>query len=201
MHPSSRQITSLYQTHGAAWAQNRTKALIERHWLDAFLGNMPTGPKTVLDIGCGTGDPIARYLIDNSCQITGLDGASNMTAAARATFPDHDWVTADMRQIPDIGPFNGLIAWHSFFHLPPDDQRRMFPTFRRLATLGAPLMFTSGTEAGEAIGMLEGEPLYHASLDTAEYQSLLAKHGFTVLHHLENDPACGSANIWLAQRL
>ena len=43
----------------------------------------------------------------------------------------------------------------------------MFPIFRDHAAAGCALMFTSGPSAGEAIGSYQGEPLYHASLDTA----------------------------------
>ncbi|KAG1439007.1 hypothetical protein G6F57_019593 [Rhizopus arrhizus] len=98
-----------------------------------------------------------------------------------------------MRQLTGIGPFHGLIAWHSFFHLRPEDQRLMFPIFRRLAAPGAVLMFTSGTALGEAIGTFEGKPLYHGSLDASEYRQLLAENGFSVVRHQQEDPAQGAA--------
>ena len=63
---------------------------------------------------------------------------------------------------------------------------------------GAPLIFTSGPGAGEAIGDWQGEPLYHASLDSTEYRSLLAANGFDVLEYAIEDPDCGHATIWLA---
>jgi len=76
----------------------------------------------------------------------------------------------------------------------------MFRTFRRLAAPRAVLMFTSGTSLEEASGQLEGRPLYHGSLDRDEYRQLLNANGFTVKRHVENDPACGGATVWLAQR-
>ena len=60
-------------------------------------------------------------------------------------------------------------------------------------------MFTSGPAHGVAIGTFEGEPLYHASLDGAEYRALLHQNGFTVMAHVTEDPACGRHTIWLAQ--
>jgi hypothetical protein len=52
----------------------------------------------------------------------------------------------------------------------------MFSIFRLHAAPGAALMFTSGPSHGEVVGQLEGEPLYHASLDAAAYrQSFGAK--------------------------
>jgi hypothetical protein len=60
-------------------------------------------------------------------------------------------------------------------------------------------MFISGPSASEAIGAYRGEPLYHASLDEAEYRSLLDKHGFDVESHVVEDPNCGRHTIWLGQ--
>ena len=76
----------------------------------------------------------------------------------------------------------------------------MFPIFRTHAAQRAALMFTSGPAHGVAIGTFEGEPLYHASLDPAEYRALLDKNGFAVVAHAVEDPTCGGHTIWLAQR-
>jgi hypothetical protein len=96
--------------------------------------------------------------------------------------------------------FTGLIAWDSFFHLSPDDQRLMFPVFRAHATPGAGLLFTSGPRHGEGIGDVHGDPLYHASLAPDEYRSLLAANEFDVVSFVPEDPACGGHTIWLARR-
>jgi len=76
----------------------------------------------------------------------------------------------------------------------------MFSRFQAHAAPGAALMFTSGDAEGEAIGELEGDPLYHGSLDPEEYRSLLADAGFAVIAHIAKDPACGHRTIWLAQQ-
>jgi hypothetical protein len=49
----------------------------------------------------------------------------------------------------------------------------MFPGFRAHAAPRTPLMFTSRPAYGEGIGRLEGDPLYHVSLDATEYRQLL----------------------------
>ena len=77
----------------------------------------------------------------------------------------------------------------------------MFAVFRDHAASRAALMFTSGPALGEAIGEFEGEPLYHASLDPDEYRALLMAHGFAVVSHVADDPACNGHTVWLAQRL
>ncbi len=46
-----------------------------------------------------------------------------------------------------------------------------------------------------------GEALYHASLDAGEYQLLLKDNGFELVEHRFDDPRCGGATVWLAQKL
>ena len=153
----------------------------------------------MLDLGCGTGVPIARYLMEQSCQVTGVDASSAMIARCVDRFPERTWHLADMRTLALNRRFDGILAWDSFFHLTQDDQRRMFPIFKRHAAAGAALMFTSGPSAGEAIGSFEGEPLFHASLDTDEYRRLMHDNGFDVVAHVVADPTCGDRTIWLAR--
>jgi hypothetical protein len=45
-----------------------------------------------------------------------------------------------------------------------------------------------------------GENLYHASLSTNEYKELLEANNFKVLIHTIEDPECGDATIWIAQK-
>ena len=171
---------------------------MERRWLDAFVAAMPKDGGRVLDLGCGNGVPMARCLIERGCGVTGVDGSASMIGQAREALPEGEWIVGDMRRLQVEGPFGGILAWHSLFHLPRDDQRALLSGLDILALPGAALMFTSGTEDGEVLGRLEGEALYHASLDTAEYRDILDRHGFDILEHVVSDPDCGGATVWLA---
>jgi SAM-dependent methyltransferase len=200
MLSDSDTIIPLYQRHAQAYDRLRSRSLFEKAWLDAFAALLPAGG-SVLDIGCGMGEPIAGDLIGRGFVFTGIDSSPDMIAMARARFPQQTWEVVDMRTLSFGHMFDGLIAWDSFFHLTPDDQRRMFAIFRDHAAPRAALMFTSGPAHGEAIGEFEGEPLYHASLNPAEYRALLDAHGFRVLRHVTDDPACGGHTVWLAHRM
>lgn len=196
------QIVALYERRARDWDHDRGRALPDRPpfeapWLDRFAGLLDG--RDVLDVGCGSGDPIARYLIDRGLAWTGVDSAPTLTSICRDKFPDHAWITADMRILALERTFAGIIAWHSLIHLTPDDQARMFPVLRRHARSGSVLMFTSGHSHGEIIGQWHGEPLYHGSLDPEEYKVLLACNGFDLIEMWFNDPACGHATVWLAR--
>jgi SAM-dependent methyltransferase len=198
MSSPSERIVSLYQRYAIDWDRERGRCLVEKAWLDRLLTLLPLNA-SILDIGCGSAEPIARYFIEQGCDVTGIDSSSTLIGMCKERFPDQDWIVADMRTLSLDRHFDGILAWNSFFHLSQEDQRRMFPIFRRHARPKAALMFTSGPSHGEAIGTYKGEPLYHGSLDGAEYRSLLYQNGFDVVSHVVEDPNCGHHTVWLSQ--
>jgi SAM-dependent methyltransferase len=193
------RIPGLYEENAAAWDRQRGRDLHEAPWLERFSALIPAGG-SLLDIGCGMAEPIARWFVDRGLRVTGVDTSPSLIALARGRFPQQEWLVADMRSL-DLGRrFDGLIAWHSLIHMTPEDQRAMFARFAAHAVSRAPLMFTSGYKHGESIGQWQSEPLYHGSLDPGDYKTLLAENGFGVVAHKLCDPDCGSATIWLAVR-
>lgn len=196
----AQKIIQIYQKYGRDWTELRGDYLYEKAWLDHFLALLPATDASVLDLGCGSGHPIAAYLIENGCQVTGVDRSEVMLEMARESFPEQTWINADMRHFRFDQQFDGILAWDSFFHLTPDDQREMFAQFSAHAKLGAALMFTSGPSHGEAIGEMFGEPLYHASLDAEEYRALLAQYSFDVVKMVAEDAECTGHTVWLAKK-
>lgn len=192
-------VIDVYQRHGTAWAKLRGNKLTEGDWLDRFSALLPIGA-AVLDIGCGSGLPLARELASRGFVITGVDAVPAMLSMFEANMPGAQTLLMDMRKLSLHQQFHGLLAWDSFFHLSPEDQRPMFERFGAHAAKGAALMFTSGPREGSAIGTLEGSPLYHGSLSPAEYRTLLSSAGFEVIDHREEDPTCGYRTVWLAQK-
>lgn len=197
----TEETQNVYKTYNkiAQWfSENRDSELIEKNYLDDLINLLPANA-TILDLGCGTGNPILKYLIDQKLYVVGVDASIEMFNIARSNFPSVEFVLQDMRLLHLDKKFDAIIAWHSFFHLPASDQPEMFKRFEQHLNPGGILLFTSGTENGEAWGMNGGENLFHASLDTKEYENLLEKHRFEILKHQVNDPDCGFATVWMAQ--
>jgi predicted TPR repeat methyltransferase len=199
MSEDAERIAGLYERHAAAWDRARLQSTPPTRWLQAFISAM--GPNaSVLDLGCGAGVPMAACLIGAGVRITGFDTSPALIALACSRFPDQRWRVGDMRNLALGETFDGILAWHSFFHLTPGDQAAMFAVFAAHLKSGGALMFTSGDEEGIALGEFEGEPLYHASLSPQHYRALLAAHGFTVIDHIASDAETGHATVWLARK-
>lgn len=196
-----RECKNVYQVYniiGHWFAENRYAGLMEKTYLDDLLKRLPADA-AVLDLGCGNGKPIMEYLIGQKVNVLGIDASEQMLEIAKVNFPSTRFMVQDMRNLNVGEKFDAIIAWHSFFHLPADDQPNMFKIFSQHLNPNGILLFTSGTERGEAWGVVGGENLFHASLDSTEYRLLLKTHHFEVLKHQINDPECGGANVWMAE--
>lgn len=199
MDDAAHRVVDLYDRHASAWDDTRRlSTLTERAWLQRLADLLSPGA-AILDLGCGSGVPIARHLIQQGYSVTGVDASPAMIALCRERLPDAVFHVADMRTLALGRRFDAIIAWDSFFHLTPDDQVRMFAVFAAHAAPGAALMFTSGPARGESIGSFAGEALYHASLDADEYRDSLRRHGFVVISHVALDASCGDHTVWLAR--
>lgn len=192
---------NVYKTYNkiANWYdEHRSRNLFEKPWLDKALALLPLKGE-ILDLGCGTGQPMIPYFVKNGFEITGVEASKKMLDIAKAYDIKAKLVCADMRTINLDKKFDCIIAWHSFFHLPQSDQRLMFDIFVKHLKRRGVLLFTTGWEDGEIWGDNGGQMLYHASLEPNEYRHLLTTHGFELLEHKVSDPACGDATIWLAR--
>ena len=197
--PASR-IVAHYERHATTWdADRQNSCWNDKIWHDRFIARLGKGAK-VLDLGCGSGRPVAQHMAEQGLRVTGVDTSPTMISLCRSRLLDAEWIIADMRHLALGRRFDGILAWDSFFHLNHDDQRRMFPIFADHAAAGTILMFNAGPKHGEAVGEYKGDPLYHASLSPSEYRALIGRFGFAVMEHATNDAAAGGRTVWFCRR-
>lgn len=155
-----------------------------------------TNDAIILDLGCGTGLPIAQFFINSGYHVTGVDISKNMIKKCQTRFPSQEWIIADMTQLSLMKTFNAIIMWDSFFHLTPDKQKNMFSVLRKHCANNALLVFNSGTTNGESYSNWAGQDFYHASLDIKEYDQLLKINNFMILRRDLYE--VGTMAIWVA---
>ncbi|MEE4246426.1 MAG: class I SAM-dependent methyltransferase [Kangiellaceae bacterium] len=193
----AEQTVDIYQRNAEAWDQQRSKVLFEKHWLDRLLEVLPAQP-SILDVGCGAGDPIADYLIKSGASVTGIDAASSMVDICKSRFSQYSWHTIDMRELSLNQAFDGIIAWDSFFHLTPTEQTAVLDRFIKHLKPGGAMLITIGDEAGEVLGAVNGETVYHSSLAPDEYKQRLINAGFGQVETKLVDLSCAEHSILFA---
>ena len=190
----------VYERQAEFFDKTRNRRLkMESAWLERVMASIPAGG-TVLDLGCGAGEPIARQFIELGYQVTGLDFSSAMLAIVRGRFPDGDWIHADMRDF-DLGrSFDAIIGWDSFFHLTPEGQRQAVACIARHLAENGVVLLTVGDEEGEVLGAVGTDPVYHSSFSPDGYRALFADNGIDVVELKVNDMGAGGRNILFARK-
>lgn len=193
------QTQKVYESYAEEYDEKRNRDLFEKSYLDKVISHLTEGA-SVLDLGCGAGEPIARYLIEKGVNVTGLDYSHKMLSLCKERFPDHQWIFGDMRNLEVEDFFEAIISWGAFFHLTIDQQRDSLPKVCNLLKSNGVLLITVGHDEGEVTGTVAGQKVYHASLSKEEYERILEKCNLEVLEFNFQDPKCHGFSVLLGKK-
>ncbi|WP_423291927.1 class I SAM-dependent methyltransferase [Neotabrizicola sp. VNH66] len=190
---------AVYDRSAAEWHEGRAEFYPERPWIDRLAAGL--APRAaVLDLGCGSGHPVAADLTGRGFAVTGLDFSAAMLAVARQAMPGGTWVQGDMRALDLGATFAAVIAWDSFFHLTAAEQAALIPRIAAHLVPGGWFLYTAGPQEGEVWGAVSGGPVYHASLSPAGYAAALEGCGMILRRFVAEDPETAGRSVYLAER-
>jgi ubiquinone/menaquinone biosynthesis C-methylase UbiE len=149
--------------------------------LAGFSSLLPPGGD-VLDVGCGAGIPVVRFLVDAGFKVTGVDVSSSMLELARVHVPEANFVKMDMRQLEfDTECFDGICAFYSLFHVPREEHLQVLIGFSRLLRKDGILLFSSGRCAWEGIEDFHGTRMFWSHPDREVTRQLVMDAGLAVM--------------------
>jgi ubiquinone/menaquinone biosynthesis C-methylase UbiE len=101
-----------------------------RALLDELCQRVPAGGK-VLDLGCGSGVPVARRLADAGYRVTGVDISEVQVRRARERVPQAEFLQADATEVSfDDEAFDAVVSFYALIHVPLPEQP---PLLRKIA--------------------------------------------------------------------
>jgi cyclopropane fatty-acyl-phospholipid synthase-like methyltransferase len=112
-------LQNSYDHIAEQWHNNsRGQAYVDRTlgYVDKILEGLPSGAK-VLDLGCGTGNPIAKHIIERGFRAVGVDQSKKLLEIARTVVPAAELIHADMVEVQFTEKFAAAVAWDSIFHV------------------------------------------------------------------------------------
>lgn len=86
----------------------------------------------VLDLGCGAGVPVTRWLADRGFAVTGVDVSAKQLELARTNVPEGTFFKADMTEVvfaPES--FEAVVAFHSIIHVPRTEHPTLLESIHR----------------------------------------------------------------------
>lgn len=153
----------------------------EREYVDALLDGLPA-PAGVLDLGCGTGRPIAQYVLGKGHRVTGVDQAEALLELARARFPQATWVHGAIESFAATERFDAVVCWDALFHIDRAAHASLFGRFAGMLLPGGRLMLTvGGSEHPAFTDTMFGQTFYYDSHPPETALALLAGAGFEPL--------------------
>ncbi|NIS79813.1 MAG: methyltransferase domain-containing protein [Anaerolineales bacterium] len=165
-----------------AEAYDAVRSLEAGDELALLSGKLVKGAK-VLDIGCGSGIPIARSLVQR-CDVTGVDLSKEMIELAKKNIPEAHFIHADIMSIglPD-SHYDAVLAFYSIFHIPREEHGELFRRIHRWLKVGGYLLATVSKES--EVPYLEedffGVTMYWSHYGLEDYESMLGDAGFNLL--------------------
>lgn len=145
----------------------------------AWCGCLPRDA-AVLDLGCGSGLPIASELVDAGCRVYGIDASPRLVAAFRRNFPQHRIAceAVESSSFFDL-QFDAAIAIGLLFLLPPVAQRALIARVAAALKPSGRFLFSAPVEQAEWMDLLTARP--SVSLGEAAYRAALHAAGMQVV--------------------
>jgi GrpB-like predicted nucleotidyltransferase (UPF0157 family) len=143
---------------------------------------LPPGA-AVLDLGCGTGVPVARELATRFA-VTGVDLSGRSIEIARRNVPAAAFLHADMSALDfPAERFDAVVAFYSIIHLPREEHSALLGAIASWLRPGG--LFVAALGAGESDNWHEddwlGGPMYWSHYGSATNRRLIEAAGLRVL--------------------
>ncbi len=170
-----------YDAIASAWDRVRHSAgPAEQALLSELLAGLAPGSR-VLDLGCGSGRPMAEAVLAAGHAVTGVDQAAAMLALAQTRFPQGRWIEAPLEHYePDPG-HGAAIAWDVLFHLPRESFAPIAARLQRALVPGGGLLLTVGGSDHPAFtDTMFGARFFYDSPPPEAAMALLTAAGFRV---------------------
>lgn len=130
----------------------------------------------VLDLGCGTGHPIAKAISPLVNAYCGIDNSQPMLDAYLKNIQNANCKLLNMADIDQIsGEWDFIFSWGAICHLPIELQKKSMAAVSTLLKSGGRFLFTSGKDAGKRTGTVGEHTVHHYSMGRSAYIEFLAE--------------------------
>lgn len=174
-------------------------------WIAELCGRLGAGGGArVLDLGCGSGVPMARALDRAGHRVTGVDISEVQVRRAREAVPGAEFVRADATELDFAdGSFDAAVSLYALIHIPLAEQPPLLARLGRWIRPGGTLLAVTGHTAYTGTDddwLGGGAPMWWSHADAATYRTWLREAGFAVDREEFVPEGDGGAALFWARR-
>ena len=151
--------------------------------LKKFVKDIPKGTK-VLDAGCGTGVPVAKFL-SKKLDVIGIDISSKMIQLARKNVQNAKFKKMSLTNINlKSNSFNLICCFFALFHVKKSEIPKVIKKFYSLLKKEGLLIISLGEakKNKEEISTFFKERIYYAGMKQKNLERIIKKAGFKVIY-------------------
>jgi ubiquinone/menaquinone biosynthesis C-methylase UbiE len=139
---------------------------------------------SVLDLGCGSGVPVARALAADGCRVTGVDLSEVQVRRARERVPRAEFLHADATSVvfPD-GSFDAVVCLYTLIHVPLAEQPGLLERIARWLRPGGWFVAATGERAWTGVEddwLGGGAPMWWSQPDATTSREWITRAGLVV---------------------
>lgn len=136
----------------------------------------------ILDLGCGAGLPVDRWLIEAGHRVIGVDISESMLALARKNVPGATYVNGDMADLaPGVYSVDAVVCLFALFHTDRTAHMRVLETMRSYLGDGGRLLITTGRHRWEGTEDFLGVDMEWSHFDGPTYRRMIEEAGFRIV--------------------
>ncbi|MCX6791021.1 MAG: methyltransferase domain-containing protein [Candidatus Gribaldobacteria bacterium] len=150
-------------------------------YLERLKSLLPHGSK-ILDIGCGAGVPIDKYLIEKGYVVTGIDVSEKQIELAKKNVPQAIYAIKNMSELQNSEDQAGaIVSFYARFHTPRETHQELFKKFNSFIPLGGLILITMGASEWEGEEDFHGVNMYWSHYDSEKNKEIIQNAGFQII--------------------
>jgi len=141
---------------------------------------------SVLDLGCGTGIPVSKVLIEQGMTVYVIDASPRLVKAFQQNFPNAPVACEPVEDSLFFNrKFDAIIAWGLLFLLPKEVQQLVIQKAANALQPGGKLLFTSTLKKNDWTDAMTGR--LSTSLGAEKYRESLIAAGLSLMEEFEDE--------------
>lgn len=169
-------------------------------YLEKLIEYLSTG-STILDLGCGSGIPVDKYLTEHNYKVLGIDISEKQIELAKKNLPEQFFEVKDMSELQETEyQADAVVSFYAIFHMPKEQHEELFKKINTFLPENGLILVTMGSSEWEGIEEdFHGAKMFWSHYGAEKNKEIVRQAGFEILFD-EVDDSGGEKHLVILAR-